>query len=174
MKLRNVSLGLILLTGALGAGCEPRSHENDGASAAAHDLAGTWRAKVQFKTGALAGVNDLEFMYVFNTGGTMTESSNYDGAPPVPPAYGIWKKVGPNQYQAKYQFFSTRPPAGVDTLTRGGGWTPSGSGNLVETITLSDDGKSYTSAIKYDAFDQAGKPAEGGGVGSVWAARPAF
>ncbi len=174
MKLKHVSLVMILLISALGIGCGPRSSGGDAAAAAAHDLAGAWRARVQFKTGALAGVSDFEFMYVFNAGGTMTESSNYDGAPPVPPAYGIWKKVGPNQYQAKYQFFSTKPPAGVDTLTRGGGWGPSGSGTLVETITLSDDGKSYTSTIRYDALDQAGKPAEGGGEGSVRAVRLTF
>ena len=34
---------------------------------------------------------------------------------------------------------------------------------FVERITLSDDGKSFVSKIKYDQFDAAGKPAEGGG-----------
>jgi hypothetical protein len=34
---------------------------------------------------------------------------------------------------------------------------------FVERITLSADGKSFTSKIKYDQFDTAGKPAEGGG-----------
>ena len=38
-------------------------------------------------------MKDLEFMYVFNVGGTMTASSNYDGAPPVPPAYGVWRRA---------------------------------------------------------------------------------
>ena len=42
------------------------------------DLVGQWRAKLQFTSGAFAPVKDLEFMYVFNLGGTMTESSNYD------------------------------------------------------------------------------------------------
>ena len=41
----------------------------------------------------LEETKDLEFMYAFNVSGTMTESSNYDAAPPVPPAYGVWKKV---------------------------------------------------------------------------------
>ena len=35
------------------------------------DLTGTWKAKVQFKTGAFAGVKDLEFLLSFNSGGTM-------------------------------------------------------------------------------------------------------
>ena len=56
-------------------------------------VVGAWRSKVQFETGALAGIKDLEFLYVFNAGGTLTESSNYDGAPPVPPAYGVWRSA---------------------------------------------------------------------------------
>ena len=57
------------------------------------ELVGAWKGKVQFTTGAFAEIKDFEFMYVFNVGGTMTESSNYDGVPPTPPAYGIWKKT---------------------------------------------------------------------------------
>jgi hypothetical protein len=53
---------------------------------AAGDLAGEWRAQLQFSSGAFAPIKDLEFMYSFNQGGTMTESSNYDASPPVPPA----------------------------------------------------------------------------------------
>jgi hypothetical protein len=34
---------------------------------------------------------------------------------------------------------------------------------FVEKITVSADGNSFTSQIKYDQFDTAGKPAEGGG-----------
>ena len=36
----------------------------------------------------LAAMKNLEFMYVFDADGTMTESSNYDSFPPGPPAYG--------------------------------------------------------------------------------------
>lgn len=61
---------------------------------ATDSLAGAWQGKVQFTTGAFAAVKDLEFMYAFHVGGTMTESSNYDGAPPAPPAYGVWRKTG--------------------------------------------------------------------------------
>jgi hypothetical protein len=121
------------------------------------DLTGTWEAKVQFKTGAFAGVKDLEFLLSFNSGGTMTESSNYDGVPPVPPAYGIWRKTGDRQYEAKYEFYMTNVPASFEKLTKGGGFTPAGYGILTEEITLSPDGKSYSSKIKYNAFYKTGK-----------------
>ena len=65
-------------------------------------------------------------MYVFNLGGTMTESSNYDASPPVPPAYGIWRKVGPRQFEAKYEFYVTKPPAAFEEIAKGGGWGPGG------------------------------------------------
>ena len=41
---------------------------------ASPDLAGEWRAQLQFSSGAFASIKDLEFMYAFNQGGTMTES----------------------------------------------------------------------------------------------------
>jgi hypothetical protein len=132
-------------------------------NANAVDLAGEWRAQLQFSSGAFAPIKDLEFMYVFNPGGTMTESSNYDAAPPVPPAYGIWRKVGPRAYEAKYEFYITKPPAAFDEIVKGNGWGPAGRGVFVERITLSEDGQSFASKIKYDAFDTSGKPAEGGG-----------
>jgi hypothetical protein len=130
---------------------------------AAADLQGEWRAQLQFSSGAFASIKDLEFMYSFNQGGTMTESSNYDASPPVPPAYGIWRKVGGKEYEAKYEFYVTKPPAAFDEIAKGGGWGLGGRGVFVERITLSDDGKSFTSKIKYDQFDTAGKPSEGGG-----------
>jgi len=130
---------------------------------ASPDLAGEWRAQLQFSSGAFASIKDLEFMYAFNQGGTMTESSNYDASPPVPPAYGIWRKVGPKDFEAKYEFYVTKPPATFDEIVKGGGWGLGGRGVFVERITLSDDGKSFTSKIKYDQYDTAGKPAEGGG-----------
>ena len=89
---------------------------------ASPDLAGEWRAQLQFTTGAFAPIKDLEFMYVFNQGGTMTESSNYDASPPVPPAYGIWRKVSDKEYEAKYEFYVTKPPANFDEIAKAGGW----------------------------------------------------
>ncbi|HET6272831.1 MAG TPA: hypothetical protein VFG32_07620, partial [Bacteroidota bacterium] len=86
----------VLFTALLATGCAVQKKSED------NSLVGAWRSKVQFKSGAFAAVKDLEFMYVFNAGGTMTESSNYDGAPPVPPAYGMWRKLGPGQFEAKY------------------------------------------------------------------------
>jgi hypothetical protein len=121
-------------------------------------LAGAWRGKVQFTTGDYAAIKDLEFMYVFNAGGTMTESSNYDGSPPVPPAYGVWKQVGPRQFEARYEYYWTKAPANFDEIAKGGGWSPGGRGVLSQTITLSEDGNSFDSTIKYEVFDQLGKP----------------
>jgi len=57
------------------------------------NLVGAWQGKIQFTTGAFADTKDLEFMYAFNAGGTMAESSNYDAAPPVPPAYEFGEKL---------------------------------------------------------------------------------
>ena len=113
-------------------------------------------------------------MYVFNAGGTMTESSNYDASPPVPPAYGIWRPLGEDRYEAKYEFFITRTPTPTETAAGAVGWLPSGRGVLVEAITVSADGGSYTSTIRYEILDQAGKPAEGGGEGEAHAARMTF
>ncbi len=124
------------------------------------ELVGAWKGQVQFKTGAFAAVKDLDFLYVFNAGGTMTESSNYDAMPPVTPAYGAWKKTGPKQYETRYVYYWTKPPAALDEITKGGGWAPGGHGVLTQKITLSDDGNSFDSTIKYEVFDQAGKPTD--------------
>jgi hypothetical protein len=155
-----VLLALIVLLGVDG-----RSQPTPLAASAnpAVDLVGEWRAQLQFSTGAFATIKDLEFMYVFSQGGTMTESSNYDASPPVPPAYGIWRKVGGREFEAKYEFYVTKAPAAFDEIVKGGGWGPAGRGVFVERITVAEDGKSFTSKIKYDQFDAAGKPAEGGG-----------
>ena len=125
-------------------------------------LVGAWRSELQFSTGAFAGIKDLEFMYVFNQGGTLTESSNYDAAPPVPPAYGTWRATGPNQFEATYEFYVTAP-APAEDFKAGAGWLPSGRGVFTEKITLAADGMSFTSTITYQALDKAGKPIAGGG-----------
>jgi hypothetical protein len=121
------------------------------------ELVGAWKGKVQFRTGAFAEIKDFEFMWVYNSGGTMTESSNYDGVPPTPPAYGIWKKTGDKQYEARYEFYWNKVPASYEELIKAGGFSNAGYGVLLEKITLSDDGKSYGSTIKLNLFDQTGK-----------------
>jgi hypothetical protein len=135
------------------------------------NLVGAWRGRVQFTSGALVEIKDLEFMYTFNVGGTMTESSNYDAAPPVPPAYGIWRKVGPRKYEAKYQFFQSKAVTTADELVKGGGWGPDGYGILAQKVTLSADGNSFDSRITLELFDRDGKPAAGGGNGTATAQR---
>jgi hypothetical protein len=149
-----------LLAAALGlsiAGCgDPRPDPRAA-------LVGAWRSQVQFESGAFAGIRDLEFLYVFHADGTLTESSNYDGAPPVPPAYGVWRTAGEGEYEAKYEFFATRPPESLEALATGGGWLPAGRGVLVERIRVAPDGGSFTSSIRYEALGVDGRPAEGGG-----------
>jgi len=157
-----VSLALSFAASMLSGCCaSPQASAQDDGSAKA--LVGAWRSKVQFSSGSFAEVKDLEFLYVFNDGGTLTESSNYDGSPPVPPAYGVWREVAPGQFEAKYIFYATKPPARFEDITGGGGWSPAGRGELSERITLSGDGQSFTSTIQYDPFDAAGKSAPGGG-----------
>ena len=162
---------LAALSGLLVSGCAHVSANHTHQESMPDGLVGAWRGKVQFKTGALAALHDLEFMYVFNAGGTMTESSNYDGSPPVPPAYGVWKQTGPRQYEARYSFFITKAPGTFEEIAAGGGWTPAGRGVLVESITVSEDGKTFRSATRYDAFDPAGAPTETGTEAETQASR---
>ena len=127
------------------------------------ELVGQWRARLDFQGGDFSAIDGLEFMYVFNAGGTLTESSNYDAAPPVPPAYGIWRRTGPDRFEAKYEFYPTSAPRGLDDITSGSGWLPAGRGVFTEAITIAAGGDTFTSSILYEAFDAAGSPVEGGG-----------
>jgi len=144
------------------------------AGKASDTLQGAWKGKVQFTTGAFADTKDLEFMYSFNAGGTMTESSNYDAAPPVPPAYGVWKKVGPRKFEARYQFYQSKAVTTSEELVKGGGWAPDGHGTLSQQITLSADGKAFESRITLELFDKDGKPIAGGGVATASGKRLGF
>jgi hypothetical protein len=134
-------------------------------------LVGAWKSNVQFQDGAFAAIKDLRFMYVFNAGGTMTESSNYDAAPPVPPAYGVWRAVGAHRFEATYEFFVTRPATPKEAAASGTVWLPTGHGVLTETISLSRDGDSFDSTIRFEAFDETGAPAAGGGTATGHAER---
>ena len=120
-------------------------------------LVGAWRSKVVFRTGALAEMKDLEFLYSYNAGGTMTESSNYDEAVnSSPPAYGVWKQTGPRTFETKYLFYTTQAAGPGDSSPKGSDWWPAGHGVLTETINLSDDGQTYGSAIELALFDKSG------------------
>ena len=123
--IRACRLGLVVLVFASLAGCTRAPRPG-----AAPALVGAWRSSIQFSGGALAPVKDLEFLYVFNSGGTLTESSNYDAVPPVPPAYGEWRQTSPGRFEARYTFFTTSPPPDMKSHTTGGGWLPAGSGVL--------------------------------------------
>lgn len=158
--MNRIALIGFMLAAAVTAGCAPQPDP----------LVGAWRSSIEIESGAFSGMHGLEFMYVFNEGGTMTESSNYDAAPPVTPAYGTWRKTGPGTYELKYAYYSTVPSAEADFI-KGAGWTPSGHGLLTETVTLDADGKGFTSTMKYELFDLQDKPAEGSGTAKGKAAR---
>jgi hypothetical protein len=143
--------------------------------AAQADLVGAWRGMVTFSSGMFADLKGLEYMYVFNAGGTMTESSNYDGVPPVPPAYGVWRKASAARtYELKYQFFQTKAVKTSDELVKQGGFVPDGYGIITQTITLSADLNSFTSTISVQMFDNAGKFVTGGGSGTAAGRRIGF
>jgi hypothetical protein len=158
---------MMLVVLLLGCG-QQQKQKNDSA------LIGAWKSKIQFENGSLAPIKDLQFLYTFNSGGTMIESSNYDAAPPVPPGYGIWRATGHNQYEVKYEFFLTRPASPTEAASASGGWLPAGHGVLVESLSVSEDGNSFTSKIRYDMFDQAGRPIPGGGTAMARAVRLTF
>ena len=134
-------------------------------------LAGAWKSSVQFQSGAFAGVRDLTFMYVYDAGGTLIESSNYDSAPPVPPAFGAWRRIDGNRFEARYLFFTTRAATAAEAAAASGGWLPAGHGELTEQITMAPDGQSYEATIRAELFDVDGKAVDGGGEGSVQARR---
>lgn len=156
------------------AGCVSKSSSPANKGSGDEGLVGAWRSKVQFKNGAFATIKDLEFMYVFHAGGTMNESSNYDASPPVPPAYGVWRMVQPRQYEAKYVFYMTKAPKAFKDIAVGGGWSPGGSGVLVETIRLSEDGKTFNSTIRLDVVDETGKQIENNSEAEAQAVRISF
>jgi hypothetical protein len=174
MKIRFAIWSAALCVTLVVSGCKDTPSPQAAEASPREALVGVWRAQVRFAGGAFEPMKDLEFMYAYNAGGTLTESSNYDAAPPVPPAYGVWKKLGPRQFETKYVFYVTKPPAAFDEIAKGGGWTPAGHGVFTEQITLADDGKSYTSKIIYAQFDPSGKPAEGGGQGTAAGTRVDF
>ena len=163
--IRRALLLVALATAVITAACAKDQSSGDTAPSEA-TLVGAWRSKIVFQNGALAGVKDLEFMYAYNAGGTMTESSNYDeAANSSPPAYGIWKQISPRTFQTNYVFFTTKEPASGAGSPKGD-WWPAGHGVLTETITLSADGQTYTSTIKLATFDTNGAPVAGAGEGT--------
>ena len=135
-------------------------------------VVGAWRSHVQFTSGPFASVKDLEFMYAVHPDGALTESSNYDAAPPVPPAYGVWRTAGAGRYDLHYEFYvSAMAKPGADLSA---GWTPGGRGLLDETITLAPDGKSYRSTIRLRLLEAPGRPPIDGGTATGEAVRIGF
>jgi hypothetical protein len=157
------------------AGCGNDRSSQTRASADRGTLVGAWRSKIAFRNGPLAAMKDLEFLYAYNAGGTMTESSNYDeAANSSPPAYGVWRELDPRTFETKYVFYMTKSPSPGDGAPNGSDWWPDGHGVLTETITLSDDGQTYASKITLSTFDNTGAPIAGGGEGTGAGTRIVF
>lgn len=167
-------VALLLSAGCTGSSTPSPAQPAASAPAAAPRLVGAWENRLQFSSGDLAAIKDWRFLYSFNQGGTMTESSDYDAAPPVPPAYGVWREVGPNKFEAKYVFYQTKPPASLKEITSGQGWLPLSRGVLTEHIDLAVDGNSFESTLTYESFDMSDKPIKGGGEGKGHASRISF
>ena len=164
MRLRN-SMAVCLALIGLTAGARAQGSDN---------LVGAWHGKVTFSSGMFAGLAGLEYSYAFNQGGTMTESSNYDGVPPVPPAYGVWRKTAARTYEAKYRFYQTKAVKTSEELVKQGGFIPDGYGVITQTIRLSADGNSFTGRISVAMFGNDGKPIAGGGTGTASGERIRF
>ena len=69
---------------------------------------------------------------------------------------------------------TTKSAKPLEEIAKGAGWLPDGHGVLSEKITLSADGKSFTSRVRRDMFDHAGKAVESGIEGTDEARRMAF
>jgi hypothetical protein len=139
-------------------------------------LVGAWRSKIDFRSGPLAEMKDLEFLYAYNAGGTMTESSNYDeAANSSPPAYGVWRAIDRQRFETKYVFYTTEEPSPDDRAAKSSDWWPAGYGVLTETLTLSENGQTYASTIKLVTFNRTGRPIpDGGGEGTGAGTRIVF
>jgi hypothetical protein len=163
---------LLMLSGALLiTGCTTGPSSQNNAAADRSVLVRAWRSKIVFRNGPLAEMKDLEFLYAYNTGGTMTESSNYDeAANSSPPAYGVWRQNAPRTFETKYVFYTTKESGPADGAPNSRDWWPAGHGVLTETITRADDGLTYVSTVKLATYDRAGAliagTAEGTGAGT--------
>ena len=158
---------LLILSALLIVGCGSGSASRTGASLDGGQLVGAWRSKIVFQDGPLAAMKGLEFLYAYNVGGTMTESSNYDEAANAsPPAYGVWRQIDRRTFETKYVFYTTTAPGPDDGAPNDRDWWPAGHGVLTETVTLSDDSRTYVSTITLVTFDRAGKAIAGGGKGT--------
>ena len=175
MKHRGLLTLLALSAVLIIAGCSSGPSSQMSVSTDRDGLVGAWRSKIVFRNGPLAEMKELEFLYAYNAGGTMTESSNYDeAANSSPPAYGIWKQNTPRTFETKYPFYTTKAPAPGDGAPNGSDWWPAGHGVLTETIALADDGRTYTSTIKLATFDRSGTPVDGGAEGTGAGTRVVF
>lgn len=150
-----LALGLLLGSGAARAGCDPRdfAHFNVKLPAGMHasgysmrTIVGLWHAVYTSTDGTDFGYQSFD---VWHADGTEFESADI---PPVVGALcvGVWKQSG---WSVQLNHFGwTWDPTG----------NPTGSFNLIETITVSADGNSYSGNFDFRPYDTNGNFEAGG------------
>ncbi len=109
-------------------------------------LVGSWNILVTLRN-CQSGIPLVTFpaMETYNQGGTLQQT-----APPAPgatflPGHGVWSHQVGGGYSAAFQFFGITPVGFVDTKTI-----------VRSTISLAQDGKSYSSTETSETFDANG------------------
>ncbi len=81
---------------------------------------------------------------MFHAGGTLTSTDNT--TPGLQgPGFGTWKRLNGQTYSAPFQFFNFNADG-----------TFAGTQKIQRTITISTDGKSYTSDVAFGSYDPDG------------------
>ncbi len=108
-------------------------------------IEGLWNSQVTItdcQTGAVT--RQFRAMNLFIRGGTLTDT---DVQPPTAhgPAFGTWQSSKAAQYTSMFQLFRYNPDGSF-----------AGANKVTRTITLSGDGKSFSSTIAVDVEDPTG------------------
>jgi hypothetical protein len=88
-------------------------------------IIGAWRGQI-----SATGLPTFGSLTSFAQGGTLVSSASVDLSPQFlsTPGYGAWKRTGDNRYAVHFEFFT------FDSSS-----APSGSGEIVATVTVDDD-----------------------------------
>jgi hypothetical protein len=111
------------------------------AQSARNTLAGSWDVAVDRP----APLSDLRSLQTFTENGSVVEIAN-GGATVRSPSHGAWKRVAGRDYASTIVFFRYDPQSGAYLGTQ----------KINRTITLSQDGKSFTGIGISTLFDPAG------------------
>jgi hypothetical protein len=103
-------------------------------------IVGAWRGQISAN-----GLPTFGSLTSFAQGGTLVASASVDLSPPFlsTPGYGAWRRTADNRYAVRFEFF---------TFAAGG--APSGSGEIVATVTVDDNRQHGSFTLKI--FDVSG------------------